>query len=104
MDHLAHVRLIDPHPERARRHDHAHLVAEECAQHPTPDTGTEAGVIGCRADTGPEQCASHELRQPPGGRIHERGTGSLSHALTDHGEPFPVVYTPTRRLTELERC
>src|SRR5213079_34727 len=45
VEHLPHVRLVDPHTKRARRDDDAHLIGKEPAQHAPAHAGTEAGVM-----------------------------------------------------------
>src|SRR5438093_8037347 len=58
VQYLPHIGLVDSHAERAGRDDDPRLSREKRTQHASPNARAQAGVTGCRADAGPEQCAT----------------------------------------------
>src|SRR5712692_9367101 len=91
IEDLPDVGLVDAHPEGAGRDDDVHLIREEHPQHPPADAGAEAGMVGCSPHTRAQQRARDEFRQPPGGCVNERRTGSIPNALPDRSEPLAIV-------------
>src|SRR5256886_1316461 len=107
VQHLAHVRLVDAHAERARRDHHRHPVAQEVEQDFAPRCGAEPRVIGGGPDTHAEQRPGHELGETAGRCVDEGVPGDVADQTADAREPGPVVAHALDRKGEVrpvERC
>ncbi len=73
VDHGADVRLVDPHPERDRRHDDVELPREEGALDGLSLLGVEPGVVG-RGAARRAELGGERLGVLPRRRVENRGT------------------------------
>ena len=75
MDDGPDVGLVDAHPERARRRDHAGLVAEPPPLRGLADVAVETGVVGLGRDAVAPEPGRDGLGRPPRAGVDQSRTG-----------------------------
>ena len=95
VNHRADIGLVDPHPERNRRHHHLDLSRKKLLLYPLAMLSFEPGVIRRRGEVNRE-FGRHAFGLLSGGRIHDarsarlvqqqfaRQRGSLGRRCLDH--------------------
>ena len=97
MDHEAHVRFVDPHPEGDRRHDHIDLVPGEGVLVFGPRLVVEPRVVRHRVDPLPPQELGHLLDGPARQAVDDPALAPMAPDETeDFGAriPFPLLPDP----------
>ena len=93
VDDEAHVRLVDPHPERDGRHHHVHLVAPERLLIARALLVRQAGVVGHRAHAVGAQIGGRLVHRAAREAVDDpalpRGT-TLAHQREDLAAGFAV--------------
>ena len=86
-----HVALVDPHAERVRRDDRAHLLRHERVLHLAPARVVEAGVVGLGADAGAREHVGHAIHGLARGGVDDRDAVVAGEQLDEGAVLLGVV-------------
>ena len=80
VEHPAHVRLVDPHPERDRGRDDPRRAVEELRHRPVPRAGAEPGVVERHPLAGGGERVARRLRAGVGRGVDDPRAAELAAA------------------------
>ena len=101
VDDEAEVRLVEPHPQRHRRHQRLEPVREQVLLQRLALRGVDVRVVRPRIDAPPAQPARDALRVGHREAVHDAGAGHRRQVLRQPGEPLRLV--PQRDRVQVQR-